>query len=105
MDGVQGVVGDGAKPNLVTTDDKGKIIKMEGTGILELADDWAMHLTGDKLYTEHQVGIMKEVQAAFSPEMRTLFKSYVATRVVGSAAYDLEGVGDLLDCATDCLHD
>lgn len=91
-------------PNLVTTDPNGNIEKMEGAGITELADDWAAHLSGDKLFTEHQVGIMKEVIQTFTPDMKKLFKSYVAGRMVGFAAHDVEGVGELLDCAESCSH-
>lgn len=97
--------GEGNAPVRIAATEDGRIRKMDDWVLTELADDWAGYLSGYKDFTVDQVKSMRGIMKAMTPEVRSLFSSYVGSRMVKSPM-DLMGTSALLDKAGECLdHD
>ena len=90
---------------VVEGDDDGKIAKIDDSILMELADDWSKHLSGDNDFSDASIATMDTLIKSLSPTVRKLFNGFVATRMLPEATHDLSGVADLIGCAGECLHD
>jgi len=72
---------------------------------LNLAEDWAAHLSGDREFGAANVNFMQSVIAGLHPQNRKLFNAYVGMKLAPGAKYDPDGISDLISCAGDCLSE
>ena len=77
---------------------QGRVLKMQFDDVLrELADDWADHLSGDRVFEPDLVDTMTKAVNTLDGGVRKLFNSYVGLRL-SQGGYDDEGVAELLGC-------
>lgn len=89
----------------IEASENGRIRKMDGWLLTELANDWSGYLSGYKDFTDDEVGAMRGIIRTMTPEVRNLFSNYVGTRMVKDPS-DLAGTSALLTRAGECLdHD
>jgi hypothetical protein len=90
------------KPNPFQKSERGLVFKDET--ILQIAEEWSAHLSGDKIFSPATVNVMKSMIEQFNPQVRKLFNAYVGMKLAPGAKYDADGVADLMACSADALH-
>jgi hypothetical protein len=76
----------------------GRVLKIDFDDALrELADDWAAHLTGQKVFNDSSIHTMSKLIKTLDPEVHNLFYSYVGMKM-SSGGLDDDGVAKLLSC-------
>jgi hypothetical protein len=63
----------------------------------ELADDWAGHLTGKRVFNESSIKTMSNLIKSLSPDVRALLDGYVGMKM-STGGMDDDGVAELLSC-------
>jgi PBSX family phage portal protein len=76
----------------------GRVLKVDFDDALrELADDWAGHLTGKRVFNESSIKTMSNLIKSLSPDVRALLDGYVGMKM-STGGMDDDGVAELLSC-------
>lgn len=95
-------------PGVVAQDDVDEdgnpIMKADPEVLVELAEDWAAHLSGDASFTPETISGMESLIKALPGPTRKLFNGFVAARLLPSVERDADGLRDIMGCVSDALQ-
>lgn len=83
----------------VTGDDEGRISKLDDGVLLDLANDWSKHLTGEVKYTEDSVQVMVALIKSLAPPLYALFCDNIGGKVVDRELLDAGSTFEVLSLA------